>query len=162
MEIPSLICMSTVARIAWEQFTLDPRREDAAAVRASDKDRDVALSALGEAFADGRLDHAELDERTTRVQGSKRLGELVAPLNDLAPSEPVASRPPAPRPQAPERSIGGVRLMFLVPALVCWAVWLATSLGPHGFEPSFPWPLFVTLGSARMAFGRHPHRLGRC
>lgn len=157
--------MSAPARIAWEQFTLDPRRAANAEMRASDQDRDVALTALGEAFADGRLDRDEFDERSTCVQATKRLGGLVVPLADLAAPETVPTRTAAPSmppvsaaPARPEPHRFAGTWVFLVPTVVCWVIWLHASLESGGFDPQFPWPLFVMLGTARMAFG---HRHGR-
>ena len=34
-------------------------------------------------------------------------------------------------------------LGFLGPTLVCWAIWVATSVDEGGFEAYFPWPLIV-------------------
>ena len=151
--------MSTPPRIAWDQFTVDPRREEYAAMRASDQDRDVALSALGEAFADGRLDREELDERSATVQHAKRLGELVGPLVDLAASAPLAapgltSMDDADLQQRAEQSYARARASafwtFLFPTLICWGIWVATLVGNGG--PAFPWPLFVMLGAGSRLF----------
>ncbi|GGF55728.1 hypothetical protein GCM10011519_32080 [Marmoricola endophyticus] len=149
-------------RIAWEQFSLDPRREENAAMRASDRDRDVALTALNEAFADGRLDRAELDERMVVVHTGKRLGDLVWPIADLAPSAPartvadVAGPADADLQARAERNVRAARAsslwVFLVPTVICWVIWASASVSGGGFHPQFPWPLFVMLGTGARAF----------
>ncbi len=48
----------------WASFQHDPRDPAAAPLRASDADRNVVHGLLTEAFADGRLDREEYDERT--------------------------------------------------------------------------------------------------
>ncbi len=60
----------------WGEFSHDPRRADHAGLRASDRDRDVAHRAVADAYADGRLDREELDERTAQRRDA-RLGLLV-------------------------------------------------------------------------------------
>ena len=59
-------------------------------MRASDADRDVVLRTLGEAYAEGRLDRDEHDERVEWVTHAKTLGELPPVLEDLVPSSAVA------------------------------------------------------------------------
>ena len=65
--------------MAWERFSHDPRAEAYAPLRASDLDRNVALDALSAAYADGRLDREEHEQRCSVVQASKTLGDLLAP-----------------------------------------------------------------------------------
>ena len=78
----------------WERFEHDPRRDENARLRASDRDRDVVNDVLGTAYADGRLTPDELDERSDRVVRAKTLGELPPILDDLvAPSGSSTSRP---------------------------------------------------------------------
>jgi hypothetical protein len=55
-------------------------------LRASDADRDRVVAMLGEALADGRLDHAEHDERVTAAISARTLGELARLTADLAPA----------------------------------------------------------------------------
>lgn len=56
-----------------------------AEVRASDAERDVVAERLRTAYAEGRLDATELDERLSAVLASRTRGELVAPAADLPP-----------------------------------------------------------------------------
>ncbi len=125
-------------------------------MRASDADRDIVLRALGEAYAEGRLDRSEYDERADVVHGAKTLGELPPVLEDLVPTTELV-------PRAGLAGLAGIDarsveeqaiarwerprreafMGFLLPTLICWVVWLLTS-GPSGFM----WPVFPTLGTA--------------
>jgi hypothetical protein len=146
--------MSDPYAVAWERFSNDPRSSHNAGLRASDLDRSVALDALSAAFADGRLDREEYDQRSDGVQTSKTLGELVAPLRDLAPDPAsgalVRSTPSQLQATAEQkylRARQGAISGFLIPTLLCWVIWVATSFG-DGFDPYFPWPIFVTVGTS--------------
>lgn len=130
----------------WEQFTLDPRQQANAHLRAADRDRDVVTDLLATAYADGRLTREELDERADRVATAKTLGELPPVILDLV--VPVGMRLPTPvtdlRAEA-ERRYRQRRqqalLGWLTPTLICWVVWSAVMFG------GFPWPVFVTIGT---------------
>jgi hypothetical protein len=138
----------------WSEFSRDPRVADHARLRASDADRDVVARVLGQAYAEGRLDPAELDERTTALQQARTLGELPAFLGDLVPVGDV--RAPSSSPALLEqRAVEKWRkerrdaLWGLVSvSAIVWTIWLVTS----GWG-SFPWPAFVTL-AALLNLGR--------
>ena len=123
----------------WGQFTQDPRRPESRPLRASDRDRDVVLGVLAEAYVDGRLTKEEHDERAAATGAARTLGELPDLIDDLVPQqaaglhERAVERWEAQRRQA----VSG----FLVPTLICWAIWVA--LTPAGS----PWPLLVMLGT---------------
>ena len=120
-------------------------------MRASDADRDLVLRTLGEAYAEGRLDRDEHDERADLVTRAKTLGELPPVLEDLVPSSAVvpyagvgALDARTVEEQAVARYERGRRealMGFLIPTLITWAVWMATMLG------GFPWPVFVMIGT---------------
>lgn len=103
-------------------------------LRIADADRDRTVERLRAAAAEGRLDPDELEERLSRALAARTQGELDAVLGDLP--EP---RVPAP---APDRSLvlRERTAAFLVPNVVCIAVWAATGAG------SF-WPGWVLLGT---------------
>lgn len=61
-------------------------------MRASDQDRDEAVRALSEHYADGRLDHDEFESRMTRASEATYLHDLDPLFADL----PSRSRPPVP------------------------------------------------------------------
>jgi hypothetical protein len=143
----------------WRQFGHDPRTPAYATMRASDADRDVVLRALGEAYAEGRIDATEFDERTSGVQAARALGELPGFLADLVP--PVEASPAlplsAPAPLTPERveSEAVARWektrreafsMWVFVSLVCWVIYLATSLGNGDLY--HPWPIYPMLGTS--------------
>jgi len=54
-----------VEQNVWSSLSHDPRDPAYAGLRASDADRAVVQEVLTEAYADGRLDHDELDARST-------------------------------------------------------------------------------------------------
>ena len=69
-------------------------------LRLGDVDRQQALEALGEHFAQGRLDRDELDERSDAVWSAKTQGDLAPIFADL----PVRATGPVPSPSlAPHR-----------------------------------------------------------
>ncbi len=129
----------------WERFTLDPRHDENARLRAGDRDRDVVNDVLGTAYAEGRLTPEELDERTDRVAGARTLGELPAVIDDLV--APSGSTTPVVRDKRVEAERRYLRQRqealwtFLTPTLICWVIWSATMFG------GFPWPLFVMIGT---------------
>jgi hypothetical protein len=130
----------------WSRFEHDPRDPAYAAMRASDRDRAVVHDALASAYAEGRIDRDELDERTTQVDEAKTYGALVSPLTDLAadagaPAVRSESRSELER-QARSKyreELGEALMGVLIPNLICWAIWYMT--GHDGFV----WPVFVLI-----------------
>jgi hypothetical protein len=137
----------------WASFQHDPRDPSAAPLRASDADRNVVHAILTEAFADGRLDRGEYDERATATLQARTLGQLPPLVADLVPDRPLL---PANVPLAAASSGDLQRRAndrwrkerrdaffgFLGPTLITWAIWLAT--GMDG-DFAWPWPLIVTV-----------------
>ena len=121
----------------WASFQHDPRDPAVAPLRASDADRNVVHGVLTEAFADGRLDREEYDERTAATLQARTLGELPALVADLVPDRPLLpAKVPLARPRrrssserAEEkwRKIDGTR-SWASSARRCsgWAIWAAT------------------------------------
>jgi Domain of unknown function (DUF1707) len=64
------------------------------ALRVSDRERDAVLQRVQQAFAEGRLDDAEFDERMRAVLTARTVGELDVLLADL-PAEQAAGLAPA-------------------------------------------------------------------
>ena len=141
----------------WRSFDHDPRDPSVAPLRASDADREVIHGVLAEAFATGRLDRAEYDERSASVLAARTLGELPPIVADLVPALPVRTsdgRVPLAaatsvdiRRRAEENFEEARRnafLGFLGPSLICWAIWFAVNI-ENGIDLSedFPWPLIV-------------------
>jgi hypothetical protein len=130
----------------WSRFEHDPRDPAYAGMRASDRDRAVVHDVLASAYADGRLDREELDQRTTQVDHAKTYGELVTPLLDLAADAAVPVAGVASSPELRRQAEGYYRekvseafVGFLIPNLICWAIWFMT--GHDGFI----WPVFVLI-----------------
>ncbi len=65
------------------------------AIRASDHDRDAGLRRVQEAFAEGRLDDAEFDERMRAALTARTQAELDVLLADLPVSTPAPGAAPA-------------------------------------------------------------------
>lgn len=148
----------------WRQFGHDPRTPAYAAMRASDADRDIVLRALGEAYAEGRIDAAEFDERTSGVQGARTLGELPEFLTDLVPAvdAPAPATLSTLQPLTPERveseavarwekSRREALTMWVFVSVVCWVIYLATSLGNSDLY--HPWPIYPMLGTSLPLLG---------
>jgi hypothetical protein len=118
-------------------------------MRASDADRDIVLRTLGEAYAEGRLDREEHDERVDAVTAAKTLGELPTVLEDLVPTTAVVRYAGALDTRSVEeqavakwqKSRRDAVMGFLIPTVVCWVIWALTMFG------GFPWPVFATVGS---------------
>ena len=141
----------TSTNALWAAFAHDPRDRAHAVLRASDFDRDLAARVLASAYADGRLDREEHDQRAETAAAVRTLGELPPLLSDLVPST-RPSRAPDPIVAASsvelharaheawrDRRRSAV-FGFLAPSLVCWAVYVAVS----GWTlDGFLWPLIV-------------------
>ncbi len=135
---------------AWSSFDLDPRPAAHRGLRAGDRDRATAAHLLGEAYAEGRLDPTEHDERTTAATHARVLGDLVPLLEDLVPPQapepsssaglaratPAELRDRALASYAKERR--AAIMGFLVPSIICWTIWALTTPG------AFAWPLIVS------------------
>jgi Domain of unknown function (DUF1707) len=150
----------------WSSFARDPRRPENQSLRAADRDRDLVVGAIGEAFADGRLTREEMDDRLSQVQGTRMLGDLLPIVTDLMPTEEVASRTALA--QAGEDEIERLALLryrerrrqalaaMLVPSLICLTIWVWSMVSSG--ELIFPWPIFVILGTggylSRLVFGK--------
>jgi hypothetical protein len=158
--------MSHVSDAFWREFELDPRHPSFAALRASDRDRELVNRVLSESYAQGRLDREELDARATALAAARNLGELPPLVTDLVPVGPGptdAARLLGPadlRERAVEkweRSRRDAIWTVLSASLICWVIWFAVGLDANGFAAGFPWPLFVTAGTA-LNVGRIQYR----
>jgi hypothetical protein len=102
-------------------------------IRASDADRDRALSELGEAFRAGRITIGEFDERSGQALASRTGRELTALLADLPPVSP-----PAPRVAAPVAAshVFASRTAFAaaITAMCCTALAVGAAVN-HGPSP---------------------------
>jgi len=139
-------------------MTSTPPPEDPDRIRAGNVDRERVVQRLNDAFAEGRLDVHELDERVTAAYAAKTVGELQPLTADLPASSPAVwrpaeaggSRPVARPPRVPERRQKGqlVRTAlrwqlsaWLTAVLVNVVVWTLVSLSSH--ELVYFWPIWV-------------------
>src|ERR1700735_4702843 len=80
-------------------------------IRVSDAERNSVAELLGQHYADGRLDQAELDERISRTMAAKTRGDLAGLFDDLPEGGPAGAGPACPRgaqgPGGPVRGGGG-------------------------------------------------------
>ena len=130
----------------WREFEHDPRDPAYATMRASERDRDVVRDVLATAYADGRLDREELDERTGAVNAAKTYADLVPPIRDLTADAVPSLSTPLQRADLERKArlhyaeqLREAFFALLVPNLICWAIWFMT--GHDGFI----WPVFVTI-----------------
>jgi hypothetical protein len=138
---------------AWSAFAHDPRDPAHSRLRAGDADRFTAVHLLAEAYAEGRLDLEEHDQRADLVRDARLLGELVPLLDDLVPrlSAPqglVRATPAELRARAEQEWASDRRqavLGFLAPSLICWAVYATLAWGESPADWQLPWPLIVTV-----------------
>ena len=105
--------------------------------RLSDAERDEAISALADAYADGRLTAAEFDERMAAASAARFAADLDRLFGDLPPRP--ATPVPAAAPQRPRRAAFPLGLVpiaavlavlaiigmpwFLLPMVVFWFAW---------------------------------------
>lgn len=144
--------MSGVEQEVWSSFTHDPRDRRYAGIRASDQDRAIVLQVLGEAYADGRLDRDEYDDRSARVGSVRVLGDVNPLLSDLVAAR-VSGDLDLRRASRTDLEVIAERhfrfkrreaaFSFLGASLITTAIWFATCWGGDGFDPYFFWPGFV-------------------
>jgi hypothetical protein len=81
------------------------------AIRVGDRDRDAVVQRLQEAFAEGRLDDDEFDQRTRAALTARHSTDLAALTRDL----PETAATPLPSPAAPagaRRQAGGSAIAY--------------------------------------------------
>jgi hypothetical protein len=141
-------------------------------LRASDAERDVVASELGQHFQDGRLDQAEFDERVDAALAAKTRGDLDALLADLprgsvdqrversSQAEQIADSGAGPAHWVqPRVARGRPAVLALLPLLVAVAVLGGLFSGgwQHGwpFVPfGFLWLIVPILVARTWVFGR--------
>jgi hypothetical protein len=100
-------------------------------IRTSDADRERVTARLRDHYAEGRLDHDELDERISAALNAKTFGDLRRVLADLPEPRPVAPMrtPVATAPRAYPAFRRGPRLFPLL-AITLLALLLIHGAGP--------------------------------
>jgi hypothetical protein len=110
-------------------------------LRVSDAERDAAAAELGQHFRDGRLDHAEFDQRITAAMVAKTRGNLAELLTDL-PQAGVTSQAAGPQGRSGGRPGA---LMFLPVALAALFITAAVTGGWHHAAGGWPYAPFGFL-----------------
>ena len=119
------------------------------AMRAGNADRERVVAQLNSAFAEGRLDVGELDERVAAAYRAKTLGELRPLTADLpegrspAPRQAAQPAPATPAQEiehaAPRAAVVGALGLFLVNVLI----WAAVSIGTGQWI--YFWPVWTAI-----------------
>jgi hypothetical protein len=136
-------------------------------IRASDADRDKAVTLLREHLAAGRLTSDEFDERLEKALSARTLGDLDQLMADLPgidmyrlpdarlTRQPMQARSPrevARRRAEVWRAVWG---SWFTCTLLCFVIWALTGRG-------YLWPLWIAgpwgvILLGRLVSGRHPH-----
>jgi Domain of unknown function (DUF1707) len=136
----------------WNAFSADPRDPLYQQLRASDADRSQASTMLAGAYAEGRLDSDEYEQRLDQVRSSKSLGELVPVLADVIVAPGQAAAPPGPRfaPSGQFRGqpgmVGPFPRWWIGLAVLFNVIWLLTCLTAGRLI--YYWPMWPMLGTA--------------
>lgn len=124
-----------------ERFTADPRRPRNADVRVGHADRDLVADLLGDAYAVGKLDTVEYNERLDKAMEIRTVGEVMPLVGDLMVV-----------PAGMGRSAGHGRrlassILFLIAGTVVAlnvVIWLLASISAR--ELLYFWPMWVAVG----------------
>jgi hypothetical protein len=130
-------------------------------IRASDDDRERTVEVLRDAYAAGRLDLDEFDQRSTAAYSAKTWGDLRELASDL-PAEPhlgadlATPEPDAPKPEAVGAGVEfGPRRPF-VPILPIALVWLAIAAAAHATAAVIPLVLLSLFVLRAAGWRRRP------
>lgn len=122
-------------------------------LRASDRERDAVVALLGDHLAEGRLELAEFEERSTRAGAARTRGELTVLTEDLPSAQPVPASPPAPateshpvslsKDETPARRTGTAAALrpfarWLSVSLLCVTIWAVSSITSGTVQPFWP------------------------
>jgi hypothetical protein len=131
-------------------------------LRVSDADRDAVVTELGEHFQAGRLDAAELDDRTGRALRARVRSDLDEVLTDLPRTPPVSGEPQAAaRSRFPPALLLGPALVVAVLVAVALTAGAAGGGWHHHWAAGiFWWPLWwlIPVMALRLLWSRR--RLG--
>jgi hypothetical protein len=117
-------------------------------LRVGDAERQGVVERLNTAFAEGRLDVGELDERVRAAYAAKTVGDLRRLVLDLPQPRDARGRPGLPVKPAADREIerssrraalGGTFGIFLVNVLI----WAAICLGSG--DLIYFWPIWTAI-----------------
>jgi hypothetical protein len=130
-------------------------------IRASDDDRERTVEVLRDAYAAGRLDLDEFDQRTTAAYSAKTWNDLRELASDL-PAEPrLGADLAAPDPDAPSPEAVGAGVQYaprrpFVPILPIALVWLAIAAAAHATAAVIPLVLLSLFVVRAVGWRRRP------
>jgi Domain of unknown function (DUF1707) len=105
-------------------------------IRVSDAERNEVAELLSQHFTDGRLDHAEFDERTDKAMHAKTRQDLAVLLVDLPPLHQGPALPVY-------RPRHRVRKVPVIAAAILFCMALGSLSGPHQGWAYVVWPAFL-------------------
>lgn len=132
--------------VEWSRFSSDPRRPEVTSVRATDADRELALTVLREAYADGRLSREEHEQRASQALEVRQLGGFLPLLGDLVSPLPAVRSAHEQAVQRYRRDLTDARDGLLFVGGVTTAIWGVTSAAAG--ELLFFWPVFPIVAIA--------------
>jgi len=91
--------------------TIEPGGDQKPAIRVGDRDRDAVVQRLQQAFAEGRLDDDEFDQRTRAALTAKHSTDLAGLTSDL-PDTAAAPLPASLAPSGAGRRAGGSAIAY--------------------------------------------------
>lgn len=145
----------------WERFPHDPRVPAHAHLRAGDAERQLVLDLLAEAYAEGRIDRGEHEQRLTAASSAQRLGDLPPCVEDLVATRRAPTSPPDVQPPTDlqaravahfEKERREAIWGFLSSSAICWVIWALVMFG------DFPWPAIVMVATGLNAGRVHYQR----
>jgi DUF1707 SHOCT-like domain len=130
-------------------------------IRASDHDRESAVEVLREAYAAGRLDLDEFDQRTTAAYSAKTWGDLRELTSDLPDGPKLgadlsATAQEAPAPAAVDAGMQYESRRPFVPMLPMALVWLAIAAAAHASAAVIPLILLALFALRTAGWRRRP------
>jgi DUF1707 SHOCT-like domain len=121
-------------------------------LRAGDEDRDRTITLIREAYAEGRLDGDEFQERMGQAQQARTFGELDAlvrdlPMRGMAPTPASAPEPTAQSLEVAEEAEHRRRMRsgwaaWAGVAIMTNVIWATTWISSGGDAPGY-WPIWV-------------------
>ncbi|MFG3255271.1 DUF1707 domain-containing protein [Streptomyces sp. NPDC048172] len=112
-----------------------------ATTRASDADRNLVLTILDTALANGRLNQEEHDSRSSAALAARTLGDLASVTYDLPEAEDHAREVRGAQQRVAALKVWARRWRIWLQAVVCLsAIWGVDSLARH--ELTYCWPVF--------------------
>lgn len=127
---------------SWERFTADPRRPRNAPVRVGHADRDLIADMLADAYAFGRLDTDEYNDRLDQAMEIKTVGEILPLVGDLAAA---GTRDPH-RDPSRGRKVASSILYLIAFSVVALNVVIWALASVSAAQLLYFWPMWVAVG----------------